>query len=136
MTSGSDADKLAARYYAAGHWSRGSIWESFEAAASQGRHAVVLDDEGTVGLPALLDRARRIAGGFALAGLAHGDTVLINPATAWMLSQPFSPASPADMSRHRFRPSSPRARSRPLRAVPALAASCSSTAMPHRVRRT
>ena len=78
MTSGSDADKLAARYYAAGHWSRGSIWESFEAAAaSQGRHAVVLDDEGTVGLPALLDRARRIAGGFALAGLAHGDTVLI-----------------------------------------------------------
>jgi cyclohexanecarboxylate-CoA ligase len=78
MTSGSDADKLAARYYAAGHWSRGSIWESFEAAAaSQGRHAVVLDDEGTVGLPALLDRARRIASGFALAGLAHGDTVLI-----------------------------------------------------------
>ena len=78
MTSGSDAEKLAARYYAAGHWSRGSIWQSFEAAAaSQGRHAVVIDDEGTVGLPALLDRARRIAGGFALAGLAHGDTVLI-----------------------------------------------------------
>ncbi len=65
-------------WYAAGCWRGETLWASFaSAAAGAGRNATVRDGDVALALPELLERARRIAGGLAAAGVTRGGAVLI-----------------------------------------------------------
>ncbi len=70
-------------WQAQGLWQAADLWSSFTAAAHGPGHAATVTDEGeTVTLPALLDRALRIAGGLRAAGLGTGDTLLVQSRNA------------------------------------------------------
>jgi acyl-CoA synthetase (AMP-forming)/AMP-acid ligase II len=66
---------LLERYYSEGHWHAEPLWHSFRRAARAGGE--VVDGDTRESLAAFLDRASRIAAGFAAAGLVPGDTILV-----------------------------------------------------------
>lgn len=70
-------------WQAQGLWQGADLWSSFAAAADgPGQGATVTDDSETVTLPALLERALRIAGSLRAAGLGTGDTLLVQSRNA------------------------------------------------------
>lgn len=65
-------------YYAQGLWQPEPLWASFAAAAAgAGRDAYVQDEAERIALPALLDRALRIAGALRGSGIEAGETILV-----------------------------------------------------------
>jgi cyclohexanecarboxylate-CoA ligase len=65
-------------WHSLGHWRGDTLWSSFAAiAAGPGQEATVRDDRQCLSLQVLLDHALKIAGGLRAAGLATGDTVLV-----------------------------------------------------------